>query len=80
MTKAADADEHKIKVLNVAGPRLSGWKEGYAFARAVMAAIISKAGTYTRRHAATAKKIGCDNGQIHVPLGIPCSGLGAGLV
>jgi hypothetical protein len=45
MTKAADADEHKIKVLNVAGPRLSGWKEGYAFARAVMAAIISKAGT-----------------------------------
>ena len=36
-------DEHEIKVLNVAGPRLSGWKEGYAFARAAMGDIIAKA-------------------------------------
>src|ERR1700733_15062343 len=26
-------DENKIETLNVAGPRLSGWSEGYAFAR-----------------------------------------------
>lgn len=38
-------DEHEIKVLNVAGPRLSGWKEGYAFARAAMGDIIGKTGT-----------------------------------
>ena len=36
-------DEHEIKVLNVAGPRLSGWKEGYAFAGAAMGDIIAKA-------------------------------------
>ena len=38
-------DEHEIKVLNVAGPRLSGWKGGYAFARGAMRNIIGKAGT-----------------------------------
>ena len=25
-------DKHELKVLNVAGPRLSGWKTGYAYA------------------------------------------------
>jgi hypothetical protein len=48
MTKlrAADAvarfvDEHGICVLNVAGPRLSGWPQGYAFALRVISAVIS---------------------------------------
>jgi hypothetical protein len=48
MTKlrAADAvarfvDEHGICVLNVAGPRLSGWPQGYAFALRVIGALIS---------------------------------------
>jgi hypothetical protein len=48
MTKlrAADAvarfvDVHGICVLNVAGPRLSGWPQGYAFALRVIGALIS---------------------------------------
>jgi hypothetical protein len=48
MTKlrAADAVEHfveenQIQVLNVAGPRLSGWPQGYTFALAVIGAVIS---------------------------------------
>jgi Circularly permutated YpsA SLOG family len=48
MTKlrAADAvvrfvEEHGIGVLNVAGPRLSGWAKGYGFALQVMGIVIS---------------------------------------
>jgi hypothetical protein len=48
MTKlrAADAiahfvEEHAIQVLNVAGPRLSGWPAGYRFALGVVGAVIS---------------------------------------
>jgi hypothetical protein len=48
MTKlrAADAiaqfvDENGISVLNVAGPRLSGWPGGYRFALGVVGAVIS---------------------------------------
>jgi Circularly permutated YpsA SLOG family len=48
MTKlrAADAiaqfvEEHGICVLNVSGPRLSGWPQGYSFALRVIGAVIS---------------------------------------
>jgi hypothetical protein len=48
MTKlrAADAigkfvEEHAVQVLNVAGPRLSGWPAGYGFALGVMGIVIS---------------------------------------
>jgi hypothetical protein len=48
MTKlrAADAivqfvEEHSICSLNVAGPRLSGWPQGYTFALRVIGAVIS---------------------------------------
>jgi hypothetical protein len=45
--RAADAivrfvDEHEIQVLNIAGPRLSGWPEGYRFALQVVGAVISR--------------------------------------
>jgi hypothetical protein len=33
-------EENEIQVLNVAGPRLSGWPEGHAFALAVVGAVI----------------------------------------
>jgi hypothetical protein len=44
--RAADAvarfvEEHGIEVLNVAGPRLSGWPGGYRFALGVVGAVIS---------------------------------------
>jgi hypothetical protein len=44
--KAANAiakfiDEQGISVLNVAGPRLSGWPAGYTFALGVVGAVIS---------------------------------------
>jgi hypothetical protein len=44
--RAADAiirfiDENRIAVLNVAGPRLSGWPAGYRFALGVVGAVIS---------------------------------------
>lgn len=44
--RAADAiarfvEEHEIQVLNVAGPRLSGWPQGYAFALGAIGAVIS---------------------------------------
>jgi hypothetical protein len=32
-----------IEVLNVAGPRLSGWAGGYAFSREVIGHVIEKA-------------------------------------
>ena len=43
--RAADAvvrfvEEHDLRVLNVAGPRLSGWPKGYAFAMAVVGEVI----------------------------------------
>jgi hypothetical protein len=34
-------EEHGISVLNVAGPRLSGWPGGYSFALGVLSAVIS---------------------------------------
>jgi hypothetical protein len=34
--------ENEIQVLNVAGPRLSGWAEGYVFALGVVAEVIGK--------------------------------------
>jgi Circularly permutated YpsA SLOG family len=44
--RAADAvthfiEENGIEVLNVAGPRLSGWPQGYTFALGVIGAVIS---------------------------------------
>ena len=44
--RAADAiarfvEVHAIQVLNVAGPRLSGWPQGYAFALSAIGAVIS---------------------------------------
>jgi hypothetical protein len=34
-------EENEISVLNVAGPRLSGWPAGYEFALAVMGGVIA---------------------------------------
>ncbi|MDP9090857.1 MAG: putative molybdenum carrier protein [Pseudomonadota bacterium] len=34
-------EEHGIQVLNVAGPRLSGWQQGYAFALGTIGTVIS---------------------------------------
>jgi Circularly permutated YpsA SLOG family len=34
--------EHGIQVLNVAGPRLSGWAEGYAFPLGLVGEVIAK--------------------------------------
>jgi hypothetical protein len=36
-------DENRIAVLNVAGPRLSGWPKGYSFALGTIGAVISQA-------------------------------------
>ncbi len=46
--RAADAivrfvGAHEIQVLNVAGPRLSGWPQGHAFALRVMGEVIGRA-------------------------------------
>src|ERR1700681_4401528 len=35
-------EEHEIRVLNVAGPRTSGWKEGHAFTVAAVGDVIAK--------------------------------------
>jgi hypothetical protein len=35
-------EEHEIQVLNVAGPRLSKWAEGYSFALAVVGEVIGR--------------------------------------
>jgi hypothetical protein len=35
-------EENEISVLNVAGPRLSGWAEGHEFALAVVGGVITK--------------------------------------
>jgi Circularly permutated YpsA SLOG family len=45
--RAADSilrflEEHAIAVLNVAGPRASGWPQGYGFALRVMGEVISQ--------------------------------------
>jgi hypothetical protein len=34
-------EENEIQVLNVAGPRLSGWPKGYVFALGTIGAVIS---------------------------------------
>ena len=34
-------EAHGIAVLNVAGPRASGWREGEGFARAVLGAVLA---------------------------------------
>jgi hypothetical protein len=39
--------ENRISVLNVAGPRMSGWAEGYAFALQVVAELIAKGSNRT---------------------------------
>jgi Circularly permutated YpsA SLOG family len=36
-------EDHRIGMLNVAGPRASGWKEGYGFALAVVGGVIGSA-------------------------------------
>ena len=41
-TIAGFNEEHGIKVLNVAGPRLSGWPRGYRFALGVVGEVISR--------------------------------------
>jgi hypothetical protein len=45
--RAADAivqflEEHEVRVLNVAGPRLGGWPEGYRFALQVIGEVNSR--------------------------------------
>jgi hypothetical protein len=40
-TIARFVEEHAIQVLNVAGPRLSGWPVGYSFALGVIGIVIS---------------------------------------
>jgi hypothetical protein len=35
-------DEHGVRVLNVAGPRLSGWKQGHDFALGVVRELIAR--------------------------------------
>jgi hypothetical protein len=35
-------EEENIAVLNIAGPRASGWPQGYAFALRVMGEVISR--------------------------------------
>jgi len=35
-------EDHRIAVLNVAGPRASGWTEGYGFTLAVMGEVIGE--------------------------------------
>jgi Circularly permutated YpsA SLOG family len=35
--------ENNVQILNVAGPRLSGWAEGYGFALGVMGEVIARA-------------------------------------
>jgi hypothetical protein len=47
--RAADAigrfvDENDIHVLNVAGPRASGWPKGYAFSLRVIGEVIARVG------------------------------------
>lgn len=37
-------EEHRIAVLNVAGPRASGWKEGYGFTLGVVGGVIRNTG------------------------------------
>jgi Circularly permutated YpsA SLOG family len=37
-------DENEIHVLDVAGPRLSGWPQGHAFALGVVGGVIRKSG------------------------------------
>jgi hypothetical protein len=34
-------EEHEIRVLNVAGPRLSGWRQGYTFAMVTVGEVIA---------------------------------------
>ena len=34
-------EEHEIPVLNVAGPRLSGWRQGYTFAMVMVGEVIA---------------------------------------
>ncbi len=46
-TEAADSalkfiEDNRIEVLNVAGPRLSGWTGGYAFARGVIDQVLRR--------------------------------------
>jgi hypothetical protein len=41
-------NHHHIAVLNVAGPRASGWAQGYVYARSVIAKILLEAGTELR--------------------------------
>ncbi len=36
-------EDNRIQTLNVAGPRASGWEDGYTFARGVMAQVIERA-------------------------------------
>jgi hypothetical protein len=35
-------EEKQVRTLNVAGPRLSGWAEGYGFALAVVGEMIER--------------------------------------
>ena len=35
-------EDHRIAVLNVAGPRASGWPQGYGFTLAVMSGVLSR--------------------------------------
>jgi hypothetical protein len=37
-------EERQVRTLNVAGPRLSGWGEGYGFALAVVGQVIARNG------------------------------------
>jgi protein-tyrosine-phosphatase len=41
-TRLNVVDSDEIRILNVAGPRLSGWRDGYEFAIAVVRGVIKK--------------------------------------
>jgi hypothetical protein len=41
-------DKNRIQTLNVAGPRASGWAEGYAFALAVVGDVIRRSDRETK--------------------------------
>jgi hypothetical protein len=40
---AGFVEKNEIRILNVAGPRASGWAEGYAFSLAVVGGVIGNA-------------------------------------
>jgi hypothetical protein len=53
-------DENEIQILNVAGPRMSGWPQGYAFALAVVGGVIGRSTESSRSIASPTARVGKD--------------------